>query len=30
MKKMLINHQYGYMLIKLKTGLHLKLKMDIA
>ena len=28
-EKMLINHQYRYMLIKLKVGLRLKLKMDI-
>ena len=27
-EKILINHQYGYMSIKLKIGLHLKLKID--
>ena len=30
MEKILLNHQYRYMLIKLKIGLHLKLKMVIA
>ena len=30
MEKILMNHQYKYMSIKLKTGLHLKLKMGIA
>ena len=30
MEKTLLNHQYRYMLIKLKIGLHLKLKMVIA
>ena len=30
MEKILINHQYKYMEIKLKIGLHLKLKRDIV
>ena len=30
MEKILINHQYRYMYIKLKTGLHLKLKIGIT
>ena len=30
MEKILINHQYKYMSIKLKIGLHLELKMGIA
>ena len=28
--KKIINHQYKYIEIKMKTGLHLKLKVDIA
>ena len=30
MEKILLNHQYKYMSIKSKIGLHLKLKKDIA